>query len=680
MLFRISIVAGLVAGIFSGSARPEKATELGKLAASMKPGTWAELKTEGYTPELLQVQSHHILEYTGAATWDPRSQQVLFVGQGHYSALRFISYDAKTNTWSKRPTPSWWKGDPESGKGPIGHAYYNNAIDPTTGTFYLHQSATKLVHRYDVAKNEWTTLPEITGASTGHGTAIAYFPERKGLLRVLGGSADFYSVEKDSWTRFPDKLAMGPYHNVAQYSAVHKVVLFGGGNNSRDLYKLDAEGKITPLKPAPFEIGINTAVVTVDPVSGDFLVLHKDDKFLSFNPVTDSWKDLGTTGMPLQMKGSSFDVVATPISSDGVTLFFTAQRKGLKVCLYKHGERAEPMPCVSVSKDRKGFVLDGTEKPFVVWGVNYDHDVTGRLIEDYWVDEWPAVEKHFAQMTKLGANVVRIHLQVGKFLDGPDRPNAKALDRLGRLLKLAEEQRLYLDLTGLGCYHKQDVPAWYDKLTEAERWDAQARFWEMIAGKCAASPAVFCYDLMNEPVVPGGKRTDGDWLGPAFGGKHFVQFITLDQKDRPRPEIARKWIAHLVKAIRKHDPRHLITVGLVDWSLDRPGLTSGFVPEKIAPDLDFLCVHLYPEKGKVDDALKTLAGFAVGKPVLIEETFPLKCSMEEFATFVAGSRKTAAGVVGFYWGKPPEELRRSKELGDAILLGWLEFFEKEAQR
>jgi len=26
---------------------------------------------------------------------------------------------------------------------------------------------------------------------------------------------------------------MGPYHNVAHYSAVGKVVLFGGGNNSK---------------------------------------------------------------------------------------------------------------------------------------------------------------------------------------------------------------------------------------------------------------------------------------------------------------------------------------------------------------------------------------------------------------------------------------------------------------
>ena len=129
---------------------------------------------------------------------------------------------------------------------------------------------------------------------------------------------------------------MGPYHNVAQYSAVHKVVLFGGGNNSKALYNLDAEGTITERKAAPVEIGINTAVVTTDPVSGAFLVLHKDDKFYSYNPATDAWTELSTEGMPFRMKGSSFDVVATPISTYGVTLFFTAERKGLKVCLYKH--------------------------------------------------------------------------------------------------------------------------------------------------------------------------------------------------------------------------------------------------------------------------------------------------------------------------------------------------------
>src|SRR5262249_2202387 len=150
------------------------------------------------------------------------------------------------------------------------------------------------------------------------------------------------------------------------------------------------------------------------------------------------------------------------------------------------------------------------------------------------------------------------------------------LKQLGKLVKLAEKTRLYLDLTGLGCYHKKDVPVWYDELSEADRWAAQANFWKAVAGRCKDCPAIFCYDLMNEPVVPGGKRKDGDWLGPPFAGSHFVQVITLDQAKRPRPDIARQWIKLLVSGIREHDHKHLITVGLVDWSLDRPGLTSGF--------------------------------------------------------------------------------------------------------
>jgi hypothetical protein len=336
------------------------------------------------------------------------------------------------------------------------------------------------------------------------------------------------------------------------------------------------------------------------------------------------------------------------------------------------------MPWVKVAADKRSFALDPSGRAFVPWGLNYDHDEQGRLLEDYWEAEWAKVETDFRAMRKLGANVVRVHLQFGKFMDAADRPNAAALDRLAKLLTLAESCGLYLDLTGLGCYHKKDVPAWYDKLGEKERWDAQARFWSAVAARCKDSPAIFCYDLMNEPVVPGGRRKDGDWLGPDFAGKHFVQFVTLDQADRPRPDVARRWLRHLAAAVRKEDKRHLVTVGLVDWSLDRKGLTSGFVPEKVVDEVDFLCVHIYPEKGKVDEALQTLAGFAVGKPVVIEEIFPLKCSIKELGQFVEGSRKSAAGWVGFYWGKPPEELRKSKGIADAITLGWLEFFQQGA--
>jgi len=69
------------------------------------------------------------------------------------------------------------------------------------------------------------------------------------------------------------------------------------------------------------------------------------------------------------------------------------------------------------------------------------------------------VEEDFREMKQLGANVVRIHLQVAKFMDAPDKPNAASLAQLTKLLALAESNNLRLDLTGLACYRRADVPA-----------------------------------------------------------------------------------------------------------------------------------------------------------------------------------------------------------------------------
>ncbi len=344
-------------------------------------------------------------------------------------------------------------------------------------------------------------------------------------------------------------------------------------------------------------------------------------------------------------------------------------------CLVASAAELEP---VQLAEDGKGFVLAGSGRPFVVWGVNYDHDRTGRLIEDYWQDEWATVVEDFAEIKALGANVVRVHLQLGQFMHSADRPNGAALRQLARLVALAEKSGLYLDITGLGCYHKQDVPPWYDALSESDRWAVQAQFWEAVASTCAESAAVFCYDLMNEPVVPGGPPRD-DWLGPAFAGKHFVQFITRALGDRARPDVARRWTATLVAAIRKHDPQHLVTVGLVDWSLDRPGLSSGFVPSAIADEVDFIAVHVYPATGKLEEAGETLQGFLeAGKPVVVEEIFPLKCSPGDLERFV-GSQQGVSGWVGFYWGQTEEECRQAGTIVGAITADWLALFKRKAK-
>jgi hypothetical protein len=335
---------------------------------------------------------------------------------------------------------------------------------------------------------------------------------------------------------------------------------------------------------------------------------------------------------------------------------------------------ANRMKWIRVGPDGKHLVLAGSGDRFVPWGFNYDHDHAGRLLEDYWVEEWPTVVEDFAEMKDLGANVVRVHLQTAKFMSGPEEPDEAALRQLDRLVALAERTGIYLDLTGLGCYHKKDVPAWYDAMNESERWNVQARFWAAVARTCADSPAVFCYDLMNEPILPGPDRKETEWLAGEFGGKYFVQRITLDLAGRTQQEVARRWVDTLVSAIRRHDRRHLITVGVIPWVHVFPRARPLFYSPEVSEKLDFASVHFYPEKGQVDKALTALAAYDVGKPLVIEEMFPLKCSLEELDAFIDGSRQYADGWISFYWGKGIDDYTEADGLSGAIMKAWLSHF------
>ncbi len=337
------------------------------------------------------------------------------------------------------------------------------------------------------------------------------------------------------------------------------------------------------------------------------------------------------------------------------------------------------MERIHPSDDGTHFVGVESGKRFVAWGVNYDHDDAGRLLEDYWQNEWPTVVEDFGEIKALGANVVRIHLQVGRFMNTPQEPNDASLSRLADLVKLAERTGLYLDVTGLGCYHKKDVPAWYDAMNEAQRWDVQTRFWEAVVGTCAGSDAIFCYDLMNEPILPGGDKVETDWLAGDFAGKHFVQRITLDLAGRRREQVAKAWVDRLVAAIRKHDDRHMVTVGVIPWALTWPKAKPLFYSKQVSENLDFASVHFYPKGGEIEKALTALAVYEIGKPLVIEEMLPLSCSVNEMDAFIDGSRKIADGYISFYWGKTIEEYGSGQhDLTAMLITGWLKYFRTKA--
>jgi len=326
---------------------------------------------------------------------------------------------------------------------------------------------------------------------------------------------------------------------------------------------------------------------------------------------------------------------------------------------------------IRVSEDGRRFVLAGSMNEFRPWGFNYDHDRDNRLLETYWNKEWRSIEEDFAEMKELGANTVRIHLQVSRFVKSATETNREALEQLARLITLAEQTDLYLDVTGLGCYDKKDVPKWYNRLNETERWAVQARFWEAVAQTCSNSPAIFCYDLMNEPVVSEDKKSR-DWTPGAFGDRYFVQRLTLDFKGRSPKEIADAWVGQMVSAIRKHDSRHLITVGAIPWAMT---WTNAKPLIEANTNLDFVSLHFYPKSGEVAKALKALAVYALDKPIVIEEMFPLSCSVADLDQFIDGSRPLATGWIGFYWGKTIAEYKRKTDsIAEGMTLDWLEYF------
>ena len=331
---------------------------------------------------------------------------------------------------------------------------------------------------------------------------------------------------------------------------------------------------------------------------------------------------------------------------------------------------------VVVSPDKKGFMLAKTHRAFHPWGLNYGH--YGMLIKDAQSPMWDTLTSDFQKMKEMGVNDVRVHIQFDEFMVRADSANELALKGYKRLLTVAQKTGIYLDITGLACYRPAQRLLWYDSLVESDRWKAQARFWGEVAKATAGNPAVFCYDLINEPTIPAKPlkkvqeaTSTKAWYSGSFGGYDFCQYIALDPNGRSIDAIRHKWIHQMTAAIRQYDSKTLITVGLLPW-------TNAFGNvDSVASDLDFISVHIYPEKNRPKDAMEQLGHCNVGKPVVIEETYSLSCGIDQWVSFMRESRSIATGWVGHYlYGYSLKEMNnlQNKTMGEAVYQAWLSAF------
>ena len=335
----------MLAAVLLGWAQDQ--TEMGRLAARMKPGSWAELKTSGIVEALRATgASGAIFGYSEDGAWDPETRRFLYLGGDHNGIPRFVAYSADENRWKTLPQPAW------IGNG-TKHGYDHNAIDPGSRTFYHFPFGNKArtVQKYDLARGEWSALPlldppEYVACAVG----VEYFPELGSLVVANGGggkgSVHAFDVKAGSWKTLAGNLPMGVYHNFAEYNPVHKVMILGGGNDSSDLYRLDRDGKVTTLKKAPIGLGVMQTIVTVDPPNGDYLVFGKKGVFYVYDVLKDEWRE--QTGdipifAPVRTKDNKvWHTNATPVSTYGVTMFVKYYHRDPDpqawVYLYKHAK------------------------------------------------------------------------------------------------------------------------------------------------------------------------------------------------------------------------------------------------------------------------------------------------------------------------------------------------------
>ena len=121
-------------------------------------------------------------------------------------------------------------------------------------------------------------------------------------------------------------------------------------------------------------------------------------------------------------------------------------------------------------------------------------------------------------------------------------------------------------------------------------------------------------------------------------------------------------------------------MGVIPWAHVWPTAKPVFYAPEAGRALDFVSIHLYPGKGEVDKALTAMAVYDLGKPLVIEETFPLACSLEEMDDFLKRSKDRAEGYFSFYWGRTIGEYAAATEKKEvaALMQAWLGYFKKQA--
>jgi hypothetical protein len=309
------------------------------------------------------------------------------------------------------------------------------------------------------------------------------------------------------------------------------------------------------------------------------------------------------------------------------------------------GSQVAAMPRITVHGDQ----LYAGAAPFRAWGMNWgfeNHNPVLAYFDNPSSANFATLERELRVARQMGANSMRIYLELGQVMASPTQPRQQTLKALQQLLQLAQSEGIYLDITGNVVWRPSRSPRWYEQMPWRARWQVQARFWRAVANVASTSPAVLCYELISEPMV---SQTPGYYYGK-MGDWYFVQSIATAPASQQHA-LARRWTQLVAGAVRSFDDRP-VTIGLLPFN-DGP-----FGPANIGGYLDMLTLHAYPTAGNLADSISLIQAFAAyKKPVLLGETFMLFCDTTVHKAFLAGAGPYLGGIFEFFSGKDPRMLQ-----------------------
>ncbi|MGH7301841.1 MAG: hypothetical protein ACRELZ_01025 [Candidatus Rokuibacteriota bacterium] len=291
------VIAVLLSLAFT--AVPALATQLGQVASTMPARSWAKVTTIniGAVSQVFDAVLNTEPGYDDNQAWNSKKRRMMIQtasdpdrGGPWTQAFGLIQYDDDSNTWIT--------GGPKPTTGRTVHAYDHVAWDDDNEVLYfrLANYGENRVMRYCVNNTPswcagkagtWSQLPanlpcfcQVAGGLTYHsalngGTLLYFNGDSHGVNR---GALFAYRETTGTWTEITPPsggYSNGDYHNLAEYSRVKQVAVYGGGNGSRNLWKISASGAVTQLAAAPFEISLgggNRSFVA-DPVSGNFILI-----------------------------------------------------------------------------------------------------------------------------------------------------------------------------------------------------------------------------------------------------------------------------------------------------------------------------------------------------------------------------------------------------------------------